>query len=191
MRFSAALLSLLFGVSCASNATQGASCYGFSPCGGDITGTWSVTQTCVVRSGSPAACPDEKISLAPSLWGTLTFRADKTLQLDFTIASTEDVSYPKSCLGGVDCQALQGQLQSSGDTTTCTDAISACQCRTTTGPESVTGTGTYTTVGTTLTVKNSTGTTTAEAYCVQADTLMYQGTAPDGTTSTVVATRSK
>jgi len=160
----------------------GANCAGLNTaCGGDIVGTWAITDICnFTVSTPPAICPGiQYTGTTVTEMGTFTFRADGTASEDLTGTLTLHESVPASCLEGVlgTCAEVNANFQMSVQDGTytsggCVSAASgSCEC-TGIGPVTGMASGTYTTSGSTLMVTtDSSGNTSTVSYCVQGSTL--------------------
>ncbi len=147
----------------------------FTPCGGDLTGTWTYQTDCnpsMMITGCPGATEDVTVNAS----GTFTFNADKTYTSKLTVDESGTASIPVSCTGSTTCSAADS------DTTTGTFAIknactgtTTCAC-TATISGSVSTTGTYTTAGNDFTATPKGGTASVPvAYCVKGSQLEVAG----------------
>ncbi len=81
-----------------------ASCGKVLPCGGSLTGTWTVSSSCESATdltggnACPAATIDESQLVAS---GTLTFNADMTFVSNTSQSGTRRFSVPLDCLGSI------------------------------------------------------------------------------------------
>lgn len=74
----------------------------FTPCGGNLVGTWRIKADCIsTSSSSSSSCPGMSTSLAPgsSYSASITFGANGTLTETVSGNMTETISYPPACLG--------------------------------------------------------------------------------------------
>jgi hypothetical protein len=172
----AALLVLV--VDSCGGHTSGASCpASFTPCGGDITGTWTYQTACNVTAEVSKQCPGASSNVPVNANGSFTFNADGTCSETFTVDTTGTETVPASCLGGItDCTKLDTSLTSGGLTfqiTGCTGTASqGCTC-TVSESGMITAPGTYTTAGTNYSLKLSTDSTARvpAGYCVNGSQL--------------------
>lgn len=156
---------LLGGGSCPSS---------FTPCGGNVVGTWHLKSECMaMSSSSSSACAGESFSFAPgSTYGiTYTFGANGTLSASVSGNMTATLRYPAACLhsdagAAQACSDLNKILQSSsqqvGDAGTnnikslsisCSaDSSGTCVCNENIGYSPYSITGSYTTSGTKITI---------------------------------------
>jgi hypothetical protein len=158
-----------------------ASCTGVeTACGGDVVGTWAIVKVCdlfLITPGTPLCTGIEYIQSALTETGTVTFGADGTVTEDLTGTGTLREVVPSTCFevlgtcAEIDARYQmvvgQGVYTSAG----CASAASgSCECsaafRTT-----ATVSGTYTTSGSTLTLMNTTNTSSPASYCVQGSTM--------------------
>jgi hypothetical protein len=153
-------------------------CGTVEPCGGDIVGTWKLTEDCVnLAALQPAAqqiCATARITSATAgVSGTLTFNADLTYTRTQTTTAIIDWSIPISCVSGLTCADFGALVQAgitAGETFTCTGTVS-CSCQEA-GVESHSESGTYALSGTDLTVVNDLdGSASSGGYCVQGGAL--------------------
>jgi hypothetical protein len=161
-------------------------CGEVEPCGGDLTGAWMFTTTCITSVGikdaeGGASCAGEAASVtAASSSGTLTFNSD----MSYTATSLETQAsyafyFPSQCTNGLSCSSIATNLQSSSavQSASCSGS-SSCTCDVVQAPIGGSETGTYTVSGTTVTLTPTgggtsfvTGTTGGASYCVQGSTL--------------------
>jgi len=169
---------LLAAIGCGSSAASSGTCGKVSPCGGDLTGTWTLTGSCADLATQPAlSCPDERIdSWTPTISGTWTFNADMTYTRSTTSSAVVVWSIPLSCISALasSCADFEAQAQAGlnpDQTITCT-GTSTCLCTETAGPLNQSDNGTYQTSGTDITYTSAVdGTTGTSSYCVQGSTL--------------------
>jgi hypothetical protein len=166
-------------------------CSGSSSCGGDLVGSWSVTSVCDVTgvAGVSASCPAAQIDASGvNVSGNLSFKGDMTFASTATLNGTATVSVPGACLmtGGftLTCDDLSTLLLEIGQGIggSCTDASSGgCDCTLLLTSLMTTGSGTYSTSGSTLTTLSSddggTPSATTASYCVEGSTLTLSSTA--------------
>jgi hypothetical protein len=158
-------------------------CGQVQPCGGDLTGTWSFTNTCLtskgITDGEAASCAGVTFTVtALSASGTLTFNADMTYTATSLMnGGTLDYNVPASCASS--CSGLAANLQAgSGVQSATCSGSSDCSC-TVVKAETFSETGTYTTSGSTFSLTPTGGGASritgsigaASPYCVQGTTL--------------------
>jgi hypothetical protein len=135
-----------------------------------------------------------------SLDGTIAFQADGSYSSSITTATVvEDIGVPASCIGGATCAQLQADINMPKDggaqpMGTCTATATGCACHVTqtSGPSSATGT--YSTLGTSVTTIQTGGMPATSPYCVQGTTLLIQIPAgmmgaPGSGTTTIAGTK--
>jgi hypothetical protein len=144
---------------------DGVDCSGFSACGGDPVGNWTIQGICLDPDSDPIpACDGEQVSANITQSGTVMVTSDG-YTTSVTTQGTVTVTVPGSCLTGLtSCDQL-----SSPDQTCSGDVSSSCSCRSDVD-EMSSETGTYTTSGGVLTLMPSGGTTETLEYCVNGDT---------------------
>ena len=156
-------------------ASNGGSCGSVAPCGGDITGTWTIASICLPNSSaaSVGTCAGTTLQVdSANIKGTLTFSAG-TYEESVTGGSVvETVTEPMTCLNGTACASVSG---TSGNVSgVCAVSGANCVC-TATVTETVAATsGTYSIAGSMITVSSSNAAET-DGYCVQGNTLTVFG----------------
>jgi hypothetical protein len=177
------------GASGGDAADSSAACATLSPCGGDVVGTWAVSNACVVSTPPLSSCAAGTVSMSMQVSGTVTFRADGTYAVNTLAGITETLGMPASCLGGEDCATLQTSLlqgQSGVSSAVCSGApSSACTCNEVFAPQRNTDSGTYTITGTSVTSP----VIYPQTYCVQGDTIRWQDRNAFGIVFVVTATK--
>jgi hypothetical protein len=148
----------------------------FSPCGGDIEGTWTIDTACNPSSALPSACAGVANTFTPNYSGSFAFNADKTYSQNMMFNESGTVTYPAACLASLSvtsCAQLDANTTSNGLTlkSSCTgDASKSCTCTV-----SETGdlmlTGTYATAGNDVTLTQSGNAGTPQGYCVNGSQL--------------------
>ena len=113
-------------------------CEPFAACGGDLTGTWRLVNTCPTAAGKLAVedqlkfCPAGSASLNRyDFSGTATFDTKGALKYDVLIDISVSTSVPSSCLGaGQTCTAVQQTLmgQSGVTSAACQTTNAGCSC---------------------------------------------------------------
>ncbi|HEX4340015.1 MAG TPA: hypothetical protein VH062_29105 [Polyangiaceae bacterium] len=165
--------------------SSGGSC-GISGCGGDIKGTWDVTEMCSSVPAPavmvPAACQDavkEAVASAKTVpMGLQLNFSDNVYTVTGSLEVQIHLVYTKACLsaqGATASDATCGQLatgmSSGGLMATCSLAGDTCACDATEGTP-LTVNEPYTVNGTTLALGSSSG----GPFCVTGDTAKIGGT---------------
>jgi hypothetical protein len=166
------------------------------PCGGNIMGSWRLTEDCVdlapLQPTAMQICAQAAITSATaSISGTINFNADATFSVSQTGTATLRWSIPSTCTGGMTCTAFGAAIMASlpsGQSFSCT-GTTTCTC--TQGANVAnSSSGTYGTNGSNLTITSSTGTTATGSYCVEGTRLhliTLDSTASNGIGEDVVA----
>jgi hypothetical protein len=165
------------------------SCGKVAPCGGDITGNWTISDACVSNTAVmmqitqfvPNCTTVTASAGSVHATGSASFNADMTYSLTETLTASGKAKVPPECLqtGGITltCAELDQVLQAliAANSVPVTSAhcsgSGSCDCDVTLAPTTTTEMGTYATTGTTLTTTASTGTVNAIGYCVQKNEL--------------------
>jgi hypothetical protein len=168
------------------------SCGKVQPCGGVVTGTWSITGFCNTAAGmnSLTTCAGAVVNTSGlKIAGTVAFNPDLTYTETISETGTETISQPSTCLaqGGVaaTCADLdatfRAEAQSSGgvvQSASCAQQGANCSCQLAVNLQGVTQSGTYAYAtgadggaGTALVLTTATGTATTGQYCVQGNEL--------------------
>ena len=184
------------GVTDAGGPDGGLACGTVSACGGDIVGTWTVTQSCLTATEDLSSnCAGLSADISFSVSGTATYNADHSYTAMVTGGGTTSYHYPSSCIpAGATCVQLGQALMGIGmySSVTCTiDSAGVCNCVAVTPSTSSNETGTYSTSGTTLTTTPS-GAVSSGPYCVHGNVLYQMSGAADGGVSvmgSIVLTR--
>jgi hypothetical protein len=160
----------------AGTGGSGASCPSVSPCGGNIVGTWKVTQSCVTAtddlSTTGTGCAGASAVLDFTYSGTLTYKADLTFASTIAVSEVVNEHFPSGCMPfGVTCQQLGQSAMDAGTGSCSTDATGGCTCNATTTLATTTPSGTYSVSGSRLTSTSATGKASTGSYCVQGSVL--------------------
>jgi hypothetical protein len=160
------------------------------PCGGDVTGTWTVKESCLTLGGDMdmtlfgIGCTSSSISGTLSVTGTLTFDAAGTYTDNTATSGSPQVVMPAKCLLVSGTTTICGNVNSPFSTAgfteaTCTDdtATGGCNCTATVTQATGFGvistytssSGNYTVAGNVLTIDESEG--IAYSYCVSGNTM--------------------
>jgi hypothetical protein len=151
------------------------------PCGGDIVGNWAVSDACI----DPTQADTSQLDMVKQTCSAFTYTTgiDVSGTADFT-ATTYDVNldakaivtmhFPKSCLTGVTCSAIEQLFASyfgGNDSSFSCTGSSDCNCTLTQSAPQMES-GTYTTSGTEVTMTpDGGGAASSSPYCVQGSTL--------------------
>jgi hypothetical protein len=157
---------------------RSASCATVSPCGGDIVGTWKVTQSCVTATADlSSVCAGASGELAYMFSGTVTYNADRTYTSALSATVIADEHYPSGCAPfGLTCAQLEQSGREAIDAgkitsySCSTDAAGACNCESVIPETSSNTPGTYSTSGGMLGTTAG-GMTSTDSYCVQGGVL--------------------
>jgi hypothetical protein len=171
-----ALLTLLLGSlalgGCGSSAP--ACPASFTPCGGDITGTWTLRTGCGQSALVMSSCPGATSQFSSDVSGTATFNPNGTYLLSLTSDVSGMETFPASCLLGTQSCAMLAPSStmpgSSGDVTCTGNVGQSCTC---TGEvkSTLTDTGTYGRFGSFVALNGSSGPTGSQGYCVKSNQL--------------------
>ena len=106
-----------------SPSTTPDACAVLTPCGGDLTGTWNVTSSCLKVDGQldlttlGLECTFAPVTGSLQVTGTWTANADGSFSDNTTAIGTEQIALPSSCLRisgtQTDCSGMQTVLSSS------------------------------------------------------------------------------
>jgi hypothetical protein len=156
------------------------SCTPFVACGGDLTGTWNIANTCLSAEGKKSLESSLKLCEADStsvdsttLHGTVIYDGHGAVEYDIVGALEVSQSIPTSCLEpGQQCPAYVATLIQTGATNARCDATAAgCDCSYTL-PLAQKQQNSYVARGTTVTETDSSdGTMSTDDYCVDGSTL--------------------
>jgi hypothetical protein len=151
-----------------------------------LVGDWTWVEGCVDRSVATAEvvsslgfCPTavlDRVDVGVS--GTLSFRPDMSYAASQILSLSMDLRLPLSCLAGLSCSAFNAAIQlellqnpdPAVESITC-NGTAACTCRILMTPVAESGSGTYTTSGTTIASSLEGGPTELDEYCVRGDSL--------------------
>jgi hypothetical protein len=169
----------------AGSSAPGAACTNTPACGGNIVGTWKITDSCV-GSGDllePATdCPGQTGSTSNfQITGTLVYNADDTYTATTSSTGNVIIKYPNTCLttNGITCdelsQGVMEELDMPGAAFTagsCAAAPTACVCTLAIDSAGSIENGTYTTTAAgVLTQTPNGGDIGNSSYCVKGSTL--------------------
>jgi len=154
------------------------SCPTFTPCGGSVEGTWDYTSGCAELDLSQLkqACSGITISdTSATVTGRVVFGAGQ-VNRTYTATGQAKLFVPAVCAqpaGG--CTVLQSEIQSGGDTATCTDdGNGGCNCNitSTTSDDKI---DSYTVQGDTIV----TGDGNSYDFCVSGGSMTYRHSSGD------------
>ena len=170
-------------------------CKPVAACGGNIVGTWSVSQLCAADlvPTTDASCPNSTATISGvTESGTYTFNADNTTVDNVHATFTETANFPSSCFTEVQCTQLQSAFSAEPDlsSASCMYATATgCSCVLAVDTQS-TAMGTYQVSGGTLTIVASAGATPeTDTFCVSGNTLTIQNINANGGVSTITLTK--
>ena len=164
-----------------------ASCPTVSPCGGNIVGTWKVTQTCITETAdlsnecTGGAGTSASANVALMFSGTVTYNADGTYTSALTGTDMGQEHYSSGCAPlGLTCAQIGQEVIDGGSVSCSTDTAGTCNCDSVVPLTSTNNTpGTYSTSGDTLTTTPGSMPSGA-SYCVQGSVLYIIPGAGDG-----------
>lgn len=125
-----------------------AKCALFTPCGGDVVGTWDYSAGCTGDPWEAARKTCQALGVKTqkgTVKGRITFTSN-TVTRAATVAYTATLTIPTSCLQGVlTCAQVATGLQKSFNSATCAPTTGGCDCDVAT-TNSITGSGTNYTI---------------------------------------------
>ena len=175
------MVSLALGGACGGNdAADGGNdpglCTGFTACGGDPTGTWTVTGFCDNDVGGQEfeECPAATVDLDFTQTGTVTLNSDSSYQFSINTDGVGTLTIPGSCLTGItECSIFDD------DELLCTgDPASACTCQSEINEVDM-DTGTWAVSGTTITLTDQSEQSDDLEFCVDGNTLTVRDAEDD------------
>jgi collagen type VII alpha len=184
------------GTTSGTSGSTAASCnQAFTPCGGDVTGTWTIASDCILISvDADAGCAGETGTVAVQSGAqTITFSAGAYSLSAAQGTSSETLTIPIACLSvaGLDAgtlcdeESLIFEQADGGTTGSCMLSASSCTCSGTTTSSSDAASGTYVLSGNTVMINPADGgAATAGSYCVQGNTLYVDASAMGGSSGT-------
>jgi hypothetical protein len=186
-----------------SGGAGGDLCSNVAPCGGDVSGTWTVSSSCLNVSGEldlsmvGIGCSSAPVTGSLRVTGTWTGKANGTYLDNTTTSGNEQITLPASCLlvsgTTTTCPAIGSVLVSLGyDSVSCKAAAAGgCLCSAVVAQAGGVGvpsfdpqtSGHYVTTGNSITTDD----TAKYAYCAAGSTMVwsFQGPSPT-TTGTIV-----
>jgi len=162
------------------------SCGQVEPCGGNIVGTWKLSDACANSAAlnsdlSSTTCPSATATLAGvTPTGSITFNSNMTYTITSAAINVSlDIGIPASCLNGETCAEVSAALQADVAGSSCA-GTSSCTCNATEtsylSPSSTNSdSGTYMISGETviLTSSDANADTSTMDYCVQGSDLHF------------------
>ena len=147
-------------------------CSAFTPCGGDVAGTWNLVAGCIddPLATSKSLCPALVVNSETATGsGSVTF-VGSIVTRSYTTHYAMDVTVPPACLTVYSCSQIQaGYQQYIANTSCATDTNGACRCTGSIDSNAQQG-STYTTSNNEIV----TGGGDHYAYCVNGNTLQYK-----------------
>lgn len=146
-------------------------CQANPPCGGDIVGTWNISESCIGVLSGVQTCPTLTADGSQlEQRGTVTYGSDGSYTSTSTTAGTLRITYPSTCTASLSCseleQALSASLPAGYQSVACQDAAAgACLCSFVLATPVTTDSGTYATANGVLTQTSSLGSSSSD-YCV-------------------------
>ncbi len=159
-------------------------------CGGDLTGSWNLTEACTTpdaAEGFAEMCPEASQTAGEtSVSGTIVFNEDGTFTRMSAFSGSATVNIPTSCLMGLTCDIISSFLTEAGGSCSA-GAADSCDCTLTFEDEDTSGSGTYTIEGNTVTMVEPDDEGMDEAttldFCARASSAVVVGTGDDVGTS--------
>jgi hypothetical protein len=162
-------------------------------CGGDIVGTWTLTNDCpLVQPPQNTLCPTQTFDASQyQIHESVTFSSDATYAITATVSGSLTITQPAECI--TDPQtcaeadaAIQTEIATAGSIVSgggcATTSSGACRCvEQLSTPAPITASGTYTTSGPSVTTTatasstGSTGSPSTSDYCVTGNLLYVRG----------------
>lgn len=164
----------------------GGSCGTFTPCGGDVVGSWSASDFCFSGSPFDIECPGATVDASGlTFMGTLALNADMTYSEQGTAGGSMVMTFSPACFmeEGITptCAQLDAGLafsaadpESPFSAASCTTAGSNCRCSFTMRPTAINEAGTYMTSGSVITSTSADGTADVNDYCVSGNRLQLR-----------------
>ena len=158
-------------------ANLGATCGQVQPCGGDLTGDWTIAASCQMGLHFAfSSCPNPTINPSGlATTGTFSFHPDLTYTVATTSAGSLEIDFPATCIASrTTCADLTPSVESALSTmlgpglqsVTCS-GTAACACTVYPTPSVTNGSGSYALAGTTITNMPADGSAPSTFdYCV-------------------------
>jgi hypothetical protein len=166
-----------------SDSGTSAACRASSSCGGDLAGSWNIKDVCSLTppAAIAALCPQAQVdSSGLNVDGDATFQSSgMTYTSTATLSGALAFTVPTDCLtsNNFTCDELStvvgGLVSEIGANVSgsCASASGGCACTITIPSYPTTGSGTYTTVGSMVTLIPTGATATSATYCATPSTL--------------------
>ena len=182
-------------------------CGNVQPCGGEVVGNWTFTETCQSSARFAASamkfstmaeqswCPGQTlVGIEPEAAGSLVLDGVGTYTLALEFGGYIDINYPASCIAGASCDdataGFQAQIEAgtfpnpSVTSIACSGSSSCLATRRSTAPQYASGT--YALSGNVLSFTAATGVVTNKGYCVAGNTLHILDTSTGSTGQTAI-----
>ena len=173
---------------------NGTTCMTMHGCGGDVVGNWMITASCLDFTLDLAAtCPGLTAAGSTTNTGSVTYRADLTYQLTFSVSGTVRYYYPSACLSMRTCAEHQAYLMQAGlpmatsFTATCQSSAGGCVCDIASVTSPAVENGTYSVSAGVLTTVHD-GTSDRSNYCVTGDVMQQMPLVRDTIGGTLAGT---
>jgi len=171
---------------------------GFTPCGGDLAGTWKYAAACITLPSGAAdpveGCPEASFGAELDVDGTVTFNADGTAAIDQTASVTSILVYPKACLtrqglpAGTPCSQVFKDDESGK---TVTEDADNCYMKEVQEPDVNKTTGTWSATGNDFTVQfEGDEKPTSGTYCVKGNEATFRVEQAQGQVVQYTATKN-
>ncbi len=165
----------------------------FTPCGGDVVGSWSLVTVCPAGGASltkpcdhpfasVAGCTgaENTASCTNVYGGTISLGSDGKATVQLSLHAEQSITLSGACVlavqGGSSAEsACLGLATPNGKKLECAFSSGLCRCLFRTEPETETKTDLYQVSGTELVVTPSAGEKLGGAYCVSGDELVLRG----------------
>jgi hypothetical protein len=177
-----------------ADAVGGACPSSFTPCGGDVVGSWSLDTVCPAGGASlskpcdhpfadlPACTGSENQATCTNVYGgSITLAADGKSTVATSLHAEMEILLSDACVlavaGGASASTACPNLKTkNGKALDCSYTAGLCRCRLETEPETQTLTDVYQVTGTELVVTpSSAGEKIGGAYCITKNELVIRG----------------
>jgi hypothetical protein len=189
------LVAAAISFGCGSDSNNGSgSCTSVKGCGGDVTGTWTISGFCLQPSdtNSTQACGTVNIhASAGTATGTVTFNSDGTQSQNISVVADETALFPTSCVNSAAaCTQAEAatNAQAGASNAHCSFSSAGCSCAFKV-TQSISNSGTYRISGTSLTFQNTGESPETDPFCVSGNKLTLQTSDGDGNLAVVTATK--